>query len=173
MVLEPKAAAAFIQGYTKVMVEIYKISELKEKLPLAETIAAAREKYSVDRALLDKALANLQFQGNTIVPEVLRAIRSLEFKNWIYLKDTRTCSIFIDPTGNDAYAVLGLTDRVCDFVGAPGAILETGIVKYGGRFVCDGIVQTRVLLGPNYRKDFNSVLKRIKLKGKFHAASDL
>jgi hypothetical protein len=93
-------------------------------------------------------------------------------KKWIYLKDTKTYSVFIDPTGNVAYAVLGLTDRIRDLAGVSGVILETGIVKYRGRFVCDGIVQGPVLLGPNYRKDFNAALKSIKLKGQFYATSD-
>jgi hypothetical protein len=173
MVLEPQAAAEFIQGYTKLMVTIYRLSAMKEELPLIEVIATARENYLADRALLEKALAKLKSQATTIVPEVLHAIRTLEVKKWIYLKDTKTYSVFIDPTGNVAYAVLGLTDRIRDLAGVSGVMLETGIVKYRGRFVCDGIVQGRVLFGPNYRKDFNAALKTIKLKGQFYATSDL
>ena len=173
MVVESHAAADFIQGYTMLMVTIYKLSAMKEQLPLIEIIATAREKYLADRALLEEALANLKSQAKTIVPEVLHAVRTLEVKKWIYLKDTKTYSVFIDPTCNVAYAVLGLTDRIRDLVGVSGLMLETGIVKYRGRFVCDGIVQGSVLLGPNYRKDFNAALKSIKRKGHFYAASDL
>ena len=171
MVVEPKAAAEFIQGYAKLMVAIYKLSAMKEQLPLIEVIANAREKYSADRTLLEKALAKLKSQAKTIAPEVLHAIKTLEVKKWIYLKDTKTYSVFIDPTGNVAYAVLGLTDRIRDLAGVSGVMLETGLVKYCGRFVCDGIVQSPVLLGPNYRNDFNAAFKRIKLKGQFYATS--
>lgn len=173
MVLEPKAAADFIQGYSKVMTAIYELSSDKRQLPLIEIIAAAREQYSADRTLFDKALTKLKTQLRTIAPEVLRAIRTLEVKNWVYLKDTKTYSVFIDLERNTAYAVLGLTDRVRDIAGASGVVLETGIVKYQGLFVCDGVVASPILLGPNYRKDFNAALTRIKRQGNFHAKSDL
>jgi hypothetical protein len=71
MIVEPQAAAEFIQGYTKLMVTIYKLSAMKEQLPLIEVIATARERYLADRALLEKALAKLKSQVKTIVPEVL------------------------------------------------------------------------------------------------------
>jgi hypothetical protein len=173
MVVERHAAAEFIQGYTKVMVTIYELSAMKEQLPLIEIIASARESYLADRALLEKALVKLKSRAKTIVPEVLHAIRTLDVKKWIYLKDTKTYSVFIDPTGSVAYAVLGLTDRIRDLAGVSGVMLETGVVKYRRRFVCDGIIQGSVLLGPNYRKDFNAALKSIKLKGQFYATSDL
>lgn len=173
MVVEPHAAAEFIQGYSNLMVTICKLSAIEEQMPLIEVIATARQRYLTDRALLEKAVIKLKSLAKTIAPEVLHAIRTLEVKKWIYLKDTKTYSVFIDPTGNVAYAVLGLTDRIRDLVGVSGVMLETGIVKYCGRFVCDGIVQGPVLLGPNYRKDFNAALKSIKLKGQFYATSDL
>jgi hypothetical protein len=173
MVLEPKAAADFIQGYTKVMTAIYELSSAKTRRPLIEIIAAAREQYCADRTLFEKALARLKTRAKTIVPEVLCAIRTLEVKKWVYLKDTRTYSVFINPEGNAAYAVLGLTDRIRDIAGASGVVLETGIVKYKGLFVCDGIVASPIFLGPNYRKDFNAALTKIKRHGNFHAKSDL
>ena len=84
----------------------------------------------------------------------------------------KTYSVFIDPSGNVAYAVLGLTDRVREIAGISGVFLEAGIVQYHGRFVCDGIVERLALLGSNYRKDFNVEFKRIKLEGRFYATSD-
>jgi len=172
MIIEPKAAAAFIHGYTKLMLTIYELSETKAQLPLIEVIATARSNYLANRALLEKSLTKLNSDAKTIVPEVLHAIKTLEVKTWIYLKDTKTYSVFIDPTGSVAYAVLGLTDRIRQLAGVTGVMLETGIVKYCGRFVCDGIIQERVLLGPNYRKDFNVTLKSIKLNRRFYVTND-
>ena len=153
MVLEPKAAAEFIQGYTKVMTAIYELSSAKTRRPLIEIIAAAREQYSADRALFEKALAKLKTNAKTIIPEVLCAIQTLEVKKWVYLKDTKTYSVFVNPEADAAYAVLGLTDRIRDIAGTSGVVLETGIVKYREHYVCDGIVASPIFLGPNYRKD--------------------
>jgi len=173
MVLEPKDATDFIQGYTKFMTAIYELSSPRVQQPVIEVIQEARGRYCADRTLLEKALIKLEAQSKTIDPEVLNAIRSLEVKKWVYLKDAKTYSVFIDPDGNAAYAVLGLTDRIREFAGATGMIFEAGLVRYKGRFVCDGIVASPIFLGQSYRKDFNAVLSRIKRQGNFHAKSNL
>ena len=58
----------------------------------------------------------------------------------------------MDAETKRAFAVLGLTDRLRDIVGGSGVVLETGLVCYRGRFVCDGLVYKKLWVGPNYKK---------------------
>jgi hypothetical protein len=66
--------------------------------------------------------------------------------------------------------VLGLTNTIEEIAGAAGLALETAVLDFEGRYVCDGIVQSPVLLGPSYRKQFSAALADIKKAGNFHAS---
>src|SRR5262249_1527174 len=68
-----------------------------------------------------------------------------------------------------AYGVFGLNDRIRDIVGGTGVIIETGLVQYGGRFVCDGLVSRILWLGKNYRHGFNRAYQAIRLEGRFYS----
>ena len=68
--------------------------------------------------------------------------------------------------------MLGLTDRLRDIVGGSGVVLETGLVCYRGRFVCDGLVYKKLWLGPNYKKSFNAAFSEMKAKGRFYVKYD-
>lgn len=153
MVIAKHEASAFIQGYKQLMAEIHGPLPAKRKLKLLEILTAARKKLLADRSLLDCALRQLGAKSVSIPDEVVAAIRSLEVRNWIYLRDTRSHAVFIDPLGEGAYGVLGLTERVRNLMGGSGAVVETGLVRYLGRYVTDGIVSHVVWLGPNYKKD--------------------
>lgn len=168
MVIEESEASTFIQGYTQIMVQIYGPLPAKPKMKLREILAAARTKYLADRSLLDGALRELETGSVSVAPEVVSAVRGLEVKQWIYLKDTKAHSIFIDPSAEAAYGVLGLTQRFGDIIGGSGAIVETGLLRYLGRYVSDGIVTSVVWLGRNYKKDFNTVLADLRAQGRFH-----
>jgi hypothetical protein len=168
LVVTEKEASTFIRGYTKVMLEVLGPNVAKGDTTLLPLLAAARAKYSTDRSLLDSALRALEAKSVIIAPEVISAVRGLELKKWIYLKDTSSYSIFLDPSADVAYGVLGLTDRIRDIVGGTGAVVETGILPYLGRYVSDGIVSNLVWLGPNYRKDFATSLREIRAQGQFH-----
>lgn len=93
-----------------------------------------------DRSLLDSALSELNSQSIAIPPEVISAIRSLEVKKWVYLRDTKSHSVFIDPSGKAAFGALGLTQRIQDIIAYSGALIEIGLVCYFGRYVTDDIV---------------------------------
>ena len=95
-------------------------------------------------------------------------MRTLQVNNWVFLRDTKAYSIFVHPTGDSALGVLGLTDPVRDIVGTTGVIIETGVVLFSRKFVCDGIVTRVVHLGPNYRKSFNRAYRTAKAEGRFH-----
>jgi hypothetical protein len=58
---------------------------------------------------------------------------------------------------------------VRDIIEGTGAVIETAVMRYRGRFVCDGIVSGIVVwLGPNYRRDYNASFAKIKARGGFH-----
>lgn len=168
MIVGEHEAAEFIHGYTQVMSEIFTTTPRKTKLKLLDVLARGRTEYLSDRALLDDALHRLNARSVAIAPEVVSAIRTLEVKQWLYLKDTATYSVFFDPSAKAAYAVLGLTQRLRDIIGGSGAVIETGMVRYHGHCVSDCIFSNIAWLGPNYRKDLNQVLTNIRAQGRFY-----
>lgn len=173
MVLDSLAANAFIVGYTKLMVEIHGSKGKRKRSKLLELLAAARASFAADRSLIEPALASLAARKEEVSPSVVTAVRSLEVKHWVFLKDTKAYSVFVDPTGQAAYGVLGLTDRIRDITGGSGVVVETGIVRYLGRFVCDGIISGTVWLGRNYKADFNDAFAKLKAQGQFHVKYEL
>ena len=147
MVVTEQEAFSFIEGYKQIMLQIYGPlpNKSKQKPKLLEILAAARARYAANHSLLDGALSELSSKSIIVSPEVVSAVHSLELKNWIYLKDTSTHSIFIDPSTQEAYGVLGLTERFKNIIGCTGAIVETGLLRYMGRYVTDGIISNIVL----------------------------
>ncbi len=167
MIVTEQDAADFIDGYTQVMAEIFGSTSDDSQLELVDVLARGRAKYLSERASLDHALHSLEARSIRVSSEVVSAIRSLEVKQWFYLKDTATYSVFVDPSADIAYAVLGLTERIRDMIGGSGALLEIGLVQYHGHYVCDGLVSNVVWLGRNDRKDLALVLADIRARGAF------
>jgi hypothetical protein len=168
MVVTEREASTFIDGYTKIMIQIFGVHPAKHAKTLLAVLAEARSKYSANRSLLNVALRELKAKSVLVAPEVVYAVQHLELKQWIYLRDTSLHSIFIDPSADVAYGVLGLNDRIRDIVGCSGALVETAVLPFLGRYVCDGIVSNVVLLGPNYRKEFAVLLRQLRAKREFH-----
>ena len=94
----------------------------------------------------------------------------MQLKKWIFLRDTKRYSLFVDPNGEAAYGVLGLTQRIRDIVGGSGVMLETALVPYRGHFVCDGVVSEVLWLGLNCRKDFAALFSKLKKNGAFYTS---
>ncbi|MCF8149688.1 MAG: hypothetical protein K9K30_00110 [Burkholderiaceae bacterium] len=170
MVISPQAAEVFIHGYSSLLAEVHRLSNGEAGLEILKMLAAARDITIATPSIIGTAAARLERKGRPVPPEVVCAIKSLQLKQWVYLRDTKTYSVFLEPTGNSAYAVLGLTNRLRDLLGGSGVSLRTGLVKYSGRFVCDGIASNPVWLGPNYRKDFSTNLAALKKEGNFHVS---
>jgi hypothetical protein len=112
-------------------------------------LASARDIIIATPSIIETAASKLEGNGSLITPEVVYATKSLQLKQWVYLRDTKTYSVFLDPTGKAAYAVLGLTNRLRDIPGGSGVSFRTGLVEYSGHFVCYGIVSNFAWLGPN------------------------
>ena len=107
----------------------------------------------------------LKSKSLAVDPEVVASLRSLEVENWVFLRDTKLHSLFVHPSEHRAYGVLGLNDRLRDIVGGVGVVMETGLVQYAGRFVCDGLVSRIIWLGKNYRNSFNRACHAIRSEG--------
>jgi hypothetical protein len=127
--------------------------------------AAARQRVVESPWLIDAAAAALDAKGASIPKDVLDAIKTIQLKHWIFLRDTSKYSVFLDPDGKAAYAVLGLTDPLRNIVGGSAVAFTTGVVAYGGHYVCDGIIGKIVWLGPNLKKTFNAKLSALRKTG--------
>ena len=172
MILKADAAWRFINGYKKLLLEIYGEARSHAKDSVVTKLAKARAKLIEQPALLQEAQARLVARSDSIDPEVLQAVESLEVRSWVYLKDTKIHSIFMDEETKRAFGVLGLTDRLRDLVGGSAVLLETGLVRYRGRFVCDGVIKVKVWLGANYKKSFNVAFAEWKAEGRFYVTCD-
>ena len=167
MIITSTESSAFITGYTQLMTVIRGPAASGDKSSVLDIVATGRAKYVADRALLDHALESLAKKAIEVPEPVVAAVRSLEVKRWVYLKDLSKHSIFLDPQKDVAYAVYGLTDPIKSILGRSGAAIETGLMRYVGRYACDGIVASVVWLGPGYRKGFAAQFAEIRAKGDF------
>lgn len=170
MVIDPQTAQLFILGYSKLLAEVHRLANGKAGLALLQMLAAAREVTIASPSIIESAASELERKKSPVPLEIIAAIKSLQLKQWVYLRDTTRYSVFLESSGKDAYAVLGLTNRLRDILGGSGVSFRTGIVEFGGRFVCDGIVTNPVWLGANYRKEFSASLALSKKEGRFHVS---
>jgi hypothetical protein len=169
MILDSLSASKFIEGYKSLLLEIDDTTPDTGKSKLVKRLVAARARLSKNPSLIEEALAGLKSKTVTVDPEVIRAVKSLQVEKWVFLRDTKVHSIFVHPSERRAYGVLGLNDRIRDIVGGSGLVMETGLVQYMGRFICDGLVLAVVWLGKNYRSDFNREFQAIKSEGRFYS----
>jgi len=164
--LDPAAAGAFIEGYKRFLLTV-PTTDRADEGSLLQTLVDARNRITKDPELLRDTLA----QARKAIPDlgvpVLRAIGTLRVANWVYLKETRSYAVFLDPSGEFALGVRALTQRIRDLVGTSGVLLEAGIVRYGGHYVCDGLVSGVVQLGPNYLRSFASAYAKLRTQGRF------
>lgn len=89
----------------------------------------------------------------------------------MFLRDTRSYSVFIQADGSCGYGVLGLTERIRDIVGGSGVYFEAGIVEIGGRYICDGLTAGMVMLGKGYKQSYTEILTTLRQQSKFHTQS--
>jgi hypothetical protein len=169
MIIDSLSATKFIAVYKALLLEIDRAGHNGRKSNLIKRLVAARSRLSNEPSLIDQTLATLKSKSLAVDPEVAGSLRSLEVANWIFLRDTKVHSIFLHASERRAYGVLGLNDRIRDIVGGAGVVIETGLVQYGGRFVCDGLISRILWLGKNYRTDFTRTYQGIKSEGRFYS----
>ncbi|MFO0778216.1 MAG: hypothetical protein U0223_11520 [Nitrospira sp.] len=173
MYLAPADAQRFIQSYKLLMLEVLGEQEDPITGSVVPLLAKARAKLVGKRALLNKSIARLEARNVGLDPEVVTALEGLEVRQWVYLRDTKLHSIMIDSTADRAFGVLGLTQGIRDITGGTGLYMEAGLVRYRGRYVCDGVISQAVWLGPGYRRSWNEKFKEIKASGQFHVKADV
>ncbi|MBF0268882.1 MAG: hypothetical protein HQL44_09835 [Alphaproteobacteria bacterium] len=170
MKVSEQDASDFIQGYTLILTQIGGFSVNKRTKNFLDKFASARSKLCSDRSLLNSAVDKLMARSIDLPPEVVKGMESIEVKQWVYLKDTRTHSVFIDPSNQAAYGVLGLTERIRNIIGGSGAFVETGLLQYKGRFITDGIISSLVWLGRGIKQDYAEILSEIKSQGTYYSS---
>ena len=102
MVLEPELVAVFILGYKTVLLEI---ADSDQNLPVLNQFALARDRLRCDSRLFDIALKLLETKYVAVDARVITVVRSLKVKCWIYLRDSRSYSVFLDDKAEESYAV--------------------------------------------------------------------
>jgi len=165
MVLDPVIATHFIEAYKKLLLEID--GGIDPDRHLYEQLIAARQKLSDAQDLLQPALARLHERGEPIADDVAEAVTGMQAGQWLYLRDTRAHSIFVDPQAELAYGVLGLTQRLKEVTGDSGVWIKTALLPFRGKVICDGLIANSVWLGANYRRSFNELLGQIRAAGHF------
>ena len=168
MVIAPEAANLFICEYSRLLAHVYAMQGGGFDEDVLTVLASGRAAIAADAALFARAVNELEQANQALAPAVLDAVATLKLSRWIYLRDTTRYSAFLDAQGDNAYAVRGLSHPVRGITGGAGAILDTGLVQYGGYIVCDGIVSNAMWLGPNLQRDYSSLLAKAKTKGRFH-----
>lgn len=172
MLIDSDSAYRFINGYKAVLLELHRVSGEPTPKDIVSTLACARSYLKQNPESLDVALSALEAEGTAVAPDVKQALKSLRIERWVYLRSTTRYAIFIDQAAKNAYAVLGLTNPIEAIVGRRAVMFESGVFPFVGHYVCDGIVQSPVFLGPGYKAQFKADLADIKKQGHFHTKPD-
>lgn len=162
MVITTEKALSFVKHYQDFLLSIATPQECEGKKPL-EVLALARRRFQADRNLFSLWRA----KNKHIEPDVLKAIEGIKIGRWVYLKDTRSYSVFLDDQGEAAYAVLGLTDRLRNLNGHSGIVMECGVFQLDGHYVSDAIFANAVTLGTNLIADINKIYQSLRQSGRF------
>lgn len=166
MILDARSATVFINGYKKLLLEI--CGTTRGNLKLLERLVEGRARLMSNTSLLDDALSRLHAQAQHVDESIVAAASSLQVKSWVYLRDTRRYSVFMEPAGIFAYGAIGITNPIKELLGGEGALVETGLLLYEGRIVCDGLISSLTWIGPSYKRSFNEALSNIRSAGAFY-----
>ena len=166
MVIDPKIASEFIEGYKEFLLYAYRVAGDDEETDLLNQLAYGRNAYLMKKSLLGKFR-----EVNKKIPDwVFDAVQHLEVADWVYLRDTTKYSLLIKADETVAYAVQGLTEPIKEIFGRSGIYLKTGIFPLRRNFVCDGLIMNLAHLGKNYRDAFNVRYRELKSEGRFFKA---
>ena len=164
MVLDLDSAQRFLKDYQAVLNEILSLTGvLKGRVVdgAIEALVMARAQLLERPPLLDEALESLARRGITTDPEVVLAMRHIRVEEWIFVKNMKTCAVFMDGDKR-AYGVLGLLDKLHRLTGGAGCIITTGVMRYRGRYVCDGLIIYGTAIGPAFRKTFDDTVSDLE-----------
>jgi hypothetical protein len=140
---------------------VHRLAGAKPSSDPIALLGAARSSLEENPALLERAADALAEHDGEVPSEILGAVRGIRLRCWVYLRDTTAYSIFIDPQEREAFGVVGLTNRVRDILGGSAVAFRTGVVEFRGRYVCDGLLQSHVWLGANYKREYAALLRKV------------
>ncbi len=169
MVIDPPTARRFINAYMAFLGSLVS-DEDKQGQSTTHWLVKGRDRYAADRSLLDAyRAAQLQLSASKRADaEMLDAIARSQIGRWVHLKDTRAYSVVLDDLATQAYAVLGLTQRLRDVnTQGSGLVMEAALVPLNGHWVCDGLIKGPVWLGPNYRRSYTVHYQALRANGQF------
>jgi len=164
MVIPPSDARRFIKNYQDFLTSIADPGESENK-PVLEILARARNRYAANRDLFSSWRA----ANNERDADILDAIAGMEIGRWIYLKDTRSYSVFMNQDCNAAFAVQGLTERLRSLTGYSGLVITCGLFQLNNQYVCDGLLVNQATLGANYLASFRESYQALRASGVFYA----
>jgi hypothetical protein len=167
MQIDEPTAQRFIQAYMAFLGSLLS-EQSKQGLQNSQWLVKARALWAADPSML-QAYRQAQAQQSVAVDEsMLDAIAHARVDRWVYLKDTRSYSVFLDAHATQAYAVLGLTQRLRDVgLDGSGVTFKAALVPLNGHWVCDGLLADPVHLGSNYRREFNTQYQALRQQGRF------
>lgn len=175
MVIGPPTASRFINAYMAFLGSL--VSDEDKQGPSTTTwLVKGRERYAADRSLLDtyRAAQRKLSASKRADAEMLDAIARIQVGRWVHLKDTRAYSVVLDDQATQAYAVLGLTQRIRDTNNqGTGLVMEAALVPLNGHWVCDGLIKGLVSLGPNYRRSYTAHYQALRQSGRFSVSPNL
>jgi hypothetical protein len=128
-----------------------------------------RARFVADRTLL----ARYRQKHPQADAEMLDATTQSQFGHWVHLKDTRGYSVLLDDAATRAYGVRGLTqplrtiDAGEDYVMGSGLAMQAALVPLNDRWVCDGLIQDPVWLGPDYKRSYTESYTALRKAGGF------
>jgi len=170
MVIDAPTAKRFIQAYMSFLGSMLSEDD-KAGQSTIQWLTAGRSRFVANRSLL----ATYRAAHPQADADMLDAIGQLQMGRWVYLKDTRSYSVVLDMDATRAYAVLGLTQRLrnisadSDGVGGlgRGLIFDAALVPLNGHWVCDGLIQAPIWLGPRYRNSYTASYQALRQNGQF------
>ena len=170
MLLNPVAARRFMAGYKTLLLYVHAESRLKKGNSVIAKLAAARAYLTEHPQNLNAAFLELEADKHGIEDDIANAIRSMRVDRWVYLRHTTRYAVFIDHEMTTARAVRALTDPIAAITGEPPVTFKAGVFEFDGCYVCDGIIETPVYLGPGYRATYNAGYTRLRETGHFLVA---
>lgn len=168
MVIDAPTAQRFIAAYKDFLGSLVSAQERVGK-DVTHWLAIGRDRFVADRALL----ASYRAANPNADAEMLAAIAQTQFGRWVHLKDTRAYSVLMNMDATQAYAVLGLTqplrhiDAGKGYVMGSGLVMQAAMLPLGGRWVCDGLIQNPVWLGPAYKRSYTASYTALRKVGGF------
>lgn len=96
MIISPDLANRFINAYKRFLLAIYEPGDAERQPPnLFEKLHAARERFAVNRSLLDNYMSALEDGTEPIDRQMMLVIKNVQLSRWVYLRDLKSYSIFL------------------------------------------------------------------------------